>query len=333
MRISIAFVAAVALHLYSAPPAAAGVAADVIVVVDTSGTMTAETNAVRAALNNFAAGIQSTSIDLHLILIGNSSSNLLCIPAPLGSGACPADEKLPVFRHILQSVGSNDALSKILLTYPQWSGSLRPGASTALVVVSDDDSSMSSSEFHSQFLALNPGFAGYTFHAMAASGNVLCGVTGMVYAQLAAMTGGVFSNVCTEAIDIGLTRIAEEIIGSASPPVLHPGCDIQFNQTSYGNGNAVVMQVFGFSNPTAAQQRVEVKIWLEVPAAAPIGLLNIGADGSFVLPPGYNANFGPATLFTITPQFPRGSYAVQCRFVDPVTGRLQAEDLNPFVVQ
>lgn len=333
MRISVAFLTAVALQLFSAPPAAASVAADVIVVVDTSGSMTEEANAVRAALNSFAATIQSTPVDLHLILIGTGTVSVnLCIPAPLGSGVCPADDALPVFRHVQQTVSSNDALSRILATYPQWSGSLRPGASTAVIVLSDDDSSMSSSQFDSLFQALNPGLPGYTFHAMAA-GSAACGITGMVYAQLANLTGGVFSNLCNEAIDVGLTRIAHEIIGGASPPVLHPGCDIQLNQASFGNGNAVVMQVFRFTNPTAAPQRVEVKIWLEAPGLAPIGLLNAGADGALVFPAGYDVNLGQPTLLTITPQFLRGAYGIHCRFVDPVTGTLKAEDLNPFVVQ
>jgi hypothetical protein len=44
-------------------------------------------------------------------------------------------------------------------------------------------------------------------------------------------------------------------------------------------------------------------------------------------------DFGPLPLFAITPQFPRGAYALSCRVLDPVTGKIHVEDFNSFVVQ
>jgi hypothetical protein len=188
-------------------------AADVLVVVDSSGSMDEEVAAVQASLNDFAAGIQNAAVDLHLILIGTE----ICIPAPLGSGMCPDDETLPLFRHVQETISSNDALSKIISTYSQWSGSLRNHARTFLIVVSDDDSDMSAATFQTQFIALNPTFSNYVFHGMVQGAPACGGVTGEVYLDLIAMTDGLLSNLCVEPIDMGLIRIADAIIEGAGP--------------------------------------------------------------------------------------------------------------------
>ena len=188
-------------------------AADVVVAVDSSGSMVEEVAAVEASLNDFAAGIQNAAIDLHLILIGTD----ICIPAPLGSGMCPDDETLPIFRHVQQTIESNDALSWIIATYSQWSGSLRNHARAFLIVVSDDDSDMSAANFDSQFQALNLTFANYVFHGMVQGVPACGGVSGQVYLDLIAMRDGLLSNLCFEPIDMGLIRIADAIIEGAGP--------------------------------------------------------------------------------------------------------------------
>jgi hypothetical protein len=308
--------------------------ADVIIAVDNSGSMAAYAPAIEASLNNFAAIIQGASVDLRVILISASDDIAagLCIPSPLGSGACPGDEKLPGFRHVTQAIGSNDALSKIQTTQPQWAGSLRSTARKFIIVVSDDDSDLPASAFHAGMLG-QPGFSNYVFHGIV-QGSPACGlggVTGVQYLQLINMTGGLHSNLCSEAIATGLGRIAEAIADQAGLPDTF-GCDIQMNQASYVNGNTVIAQLFGFSNGTQSSAAVEIKTWLEIPGFAPLVYIRAGADGSIVFPSGFNINAGPRQLFTITSQFPRGTYAFSCRLVNPVTGAFLAEDLTSFVV-
>ena len=46
----------------------------------------------------------------------------------------------------------------------------------------------------------------------------------------------------------------------------------------------------------------------------------------------FNQNFGPLTLFTVNSGFPCGPYVFNCRILNPVTGGLLAEDLNPFTI-
>src|SRR5262245_47248791 len=86
--------------------------ADLIVVVDTSGSMTEEVNELQGSINDFVSVMQA-SADVRVILIAADSSASLgvCVPAPLGSGSCPSDEALPGYRHVTHPVGSRDALS------------------------------------------------------------------------------------------------------------------------------------------------------------------------------------------------------------------------------
>jgi len=197
--------------------------ADIILAVDTSGSMDEESAQVQQNLNTFASLIANSGIDVHVVLIADST---VCIPAPLGSGSCGgADEKLPNYRHVVQTVSSSDSLQQIIATYPQWKGSLRVGATKTLAVVSDDDSGMSASDFTAQLLALDPPtFQGFKFDAIVSfeSSSVCAGCflncaacthaccnkgllcqpisadEGKVYKQLVQQTGGVIGDLCIQ---------------------------------------------------------------------------------------------------------------------------------------
>lgn len=142
--------------------------ADIIVVVDNSGSMTEEAEFVQNSMNSFASIIAGSGIDYHVILISadSTSDEGICVPTPLGSGSCPNDENLPTFRHVNTSVGSSNALSLIISTYSQWSSSLRPNATRTITVITDDNSAMGATDFTNQLIALDPSFAGFTFHAI-----------------------------------------------------------------------------------------------------------------------------------------------------------------------
>ncbi len=112
-----------------------------------------------------------------------------------------------------------------------------------------------------------------------------------------------------------------------------PTCAIELNRTGFVNGDTGIAQVLQVTNPTASPVAVEFKLWFVMPGrSAPIVFVRGGADGSFVLRPGFNQNFGPLTLFTVQPTFPRGTYGFNCRFLDPVSGRVLSEDLVPFTI-
>jgi len=110
-------------------------------------------------------------------------------------------------------------------------------------------------------------------------------------------------------------------------------CDIQLSQTSYVNSEMVTAQVLWIANPEATPVPIEIGLWLEAPGFAPFSFANVGGDGTVILPPGLGQNFGPLPLFEVTPALPRGAYAFGCRMVDPVTGALLGEDVQPFNIQ
>ena len=110
-------------------------------------------------------------------------------------------------------------------------------------------------------------------------------------------------------------------------------CDMQLNKTNFVNGDSVIAQVLRIANPGTVEVPVELKIWFDIPGMAPASFANTGANGSVKLPPGFTTNAGPLTLFTVSTAFPRGTYGFNCRLLNPVTGGLLTEDLNPFQIQ
>jgi hypothetical protein len=129
------------------------------------------------------------------------------------------------------------------------------------------------------------------------------------------------------------SSVSEKICPGVVQPVV---CDIQLNQEVYVDGETVIADVFRAANPSlgASPMSIEVRTWFELPdMAPPMGDLNLGADGSIVLAPGFDTDFGPRNLFTVTSAMARGDYQFGCRFLDPVTGRQKTLDLNPFVIE
>ena len=216
--------------------------ADIIIAVDTSGSMDEESAQVQQNLNNFASLIINSGIDVHVILIADAS---VCIPMPLGSGACNgADEKLPSYRHVVQGVASTDALQKFIDTYPLWKDSLRPDATKTFAVVSDDDSDLGAADFTNQLLALDPPtfqkfkldaivsfddsdvctaclFGGCaTCASKCCDKNLFCSpisaAEGKVYKQLVQQTGGVIGDLCTQNFAPVFTDMGTAVIQGSS---------------------------------------------------------------------------------------------------------------------
>ena len=110
-------------------------------------------------------------------------------------------------------------------------------------------------------------------------------------------------------------------------------CDIQLSRGVYMDGDTVTATVFRLTNPGTEAVAVELKSWLEGPNFEPIPLINEGADGTLVLPAGFDANLGPLPLLTVTPAITRGRYEWNCRMINPVTGESRSSDINLFDVQ
>ena len=78
-----------------------------------------------------------------------------------------------------------------------------------------------------------------------------------------------------------------------------------------------------------------MKVWIgtPIPGLPALSIFNVGADGSFVISPGFDQDFGPLPLFLVSADLPRGTYEFSSRMLNPITGELLSEDLNPFEIQ
>lgn len=214
--------------------------ADIIVVVDNSGSMDLEAGFVQQNMNAFSSQIFLANIDAHVVLISatNESDAGICLAQPLGSGACPDDSKLPGYLHIPDSVGSNDALQKILQHYATWAPQMRPTASKHVIVVTDDDSDLSANDFNTQFLALDPTHAGYKFHAIASPEDPILACVAQTsccpaffplsaalseqYIDLVALTGGIFGNLCEQDFGPIFDQVSTEVVSGAALACEYP---------------------------------------------------------------------------------------------------------------
>jgi hypothetical protein len=110
-------------------------------------------------------------------------------------------------------------------------------------------------------------------------------------------------------------------------------CDVEMSDSFYAVGETVVISTLRFQNldPTAATTRVRLELKFPPPFAISVQAVDIGADGSFAVPAGFDKQLGPATMFTLNPSIPiRGSFEWRCAFEDPATGAVIAEDRAPF---
>lgn len=207
---------------------------DIIWVVDTSGSMTAEIAQIKANINaQFADILAASGLDYQVLMIAAKGTAALqvCVAPPLGGPNCNANA--PLYRPIPQTVGSTNSLSLILATYDSvnpslnWQSSLRYDAAKVFIEVTDDNSSLSANSFDTQLLAKMPaGMFGtaadrnYVFYSIigVTAGNpaVKCPSavnTGAQYQTLSNLTGGAMFPVCDADYSPIFNQIAAGIVG------------------------------------------------------------------------------------------------------------------------
>lgn len=253
--------------------------ADILVVVDNSGSMTFEAASVQQNMNAFSGQIILANIDARVVLISGNDTGFgeagICMPAPLGSGSCPNDDNLPGFLHIDDEVGSSNSLQKIMEHSAEWLAQFRPTAAKHVIVVSDDDSALPANDFDQMFRALDPSLADYTFHAIVApedpdplecaAGSQCCdgfipipADVGQVYLDLINLTGGVFGNLCLQDFAPVFDQVSMEVVGGATlaceyqipPPPDGEAFDPGQVNVEFVDGMGNVLEVGGV--PTAA---------------------------------------------------------------------------------
>jgi cysteine-rich repeat protein len=142
---------------------------DIVIIIDSSGSMDGEIAAVQRNIDaNLAAILEAGGVDYRVILIGAYPA--ICIGMPLsGIASCARPPAAPTsgprFFHYERSIASTNSFQRLLETYALpdpngvapagWGGLLRPGAARAFMEISDDDSGMRFDAFDTQLLALS----------------------------------------------------------------------------------------------------------------------------------------------------------------------------------
>ncbi|MDI1433031.1 MULTISPECIES: hypothetical protein [Polyangium] len=222
---------------------------DIIWVVDNSSSMQPAITEIKKGLNAFASLIAAKNLDYKVIMlslrnktspvqVGGSTRYPICIPAPLaGNDSCGNG---PRFFHSSVDIRSVQPLEQFLGTLGQtdgyklgderggepWKQELRPQATKTIVIVSDDNSRLSATNFESfaggknpaNSLTLPPGilspswnglFTDYVFSGIYGWGstsnpNTICEYSdgsappssGPTYTTLVQKTGGVRAQLC-----------------------------------------------------------------------------------------------------------------------------------------
>ena len=251
----------------TAPAVPAILPADIIWVVDNSLSMQEEVTAVSANLNRFASFIISSGIDAQVVMVSNDDPTIgdgkyhVCVPPPLSAtdaGVCPLGRDVDGERYYhervtIEGVSSSNtrtnALTAIVNGYPNYRSRLRPGATTHIVVVSDDDSAITAAEFDAQLAGLAPGFLRRPIvHSIVTrdatelesntDGCVVAGCpcgyrVGTEYLGLSAATGGIVQSICAADWGPVSDAIAAAVVETTSLPcsyaVPSPGGGLSVN--------------------------------------------------------------------------------------------------------
>jgi hypothetical protein len=195
--------------------------ADIIIILDNSGSMGFEALGVQTSLNNFSKQIVESGVDIRIVLISALSpggDQGTCVGAPLGSGKCPADTNLPNFLHVDEMVTSNDSLTKVIDTYPEWEDMMRENTKRHFVVISDDNSDDTVGWFLSELESLDPEFEDIICHAIVCTTKncpTLCDATGSVYYDLVSETEGVQGDLCTQEFQPLFDTLAYAVVSGS----------------------------------------------------------------------------------------------------------------------
>lgn len=212
--------------------------ADIIMVVDNSGSMGDEVQGVQQQLNAFSVQISESGVDARVVLVSASllKSGLygICIEPPLGSGGCPvSDSRPPAYLHVDREVDSRNSYHAVLATSSAWSEILRPQAVKHVIDISDDGVNMDPQTFWDGLIAVDPSFEEFYFHVAIPLSE--CDAAALYppsanYTDLVDATMGVRSDLCLQDFAAIFDEISEGIVGAS---VL--GCDFAYPESPAGD--------------------------------------------------------------------------------------------------
>ncbi|MDM7995935.1 MAG: fibronectin type III domain-containing protein [Acidobacteriota bacterium] len=119
---------------------------------------------------------------------------------------------------------------------------------------------------------------------------------------------------------------------ATAPANARPVLSMHLERQTYSRGETVQTRELWISNPSEEHRSVEIKAWLELPGMQPISLGGLGMGDTVRLDPGFNRDYGVLPLMQIADDAPDGICRFGVRLVDPVTGELLAESMEPFSI-
>lgn len=118
---------------------------DIVWIIDNSGSMREEASLIQEQMNSFVSTISAAGLDVHVVVI--TSPGFVTVPPPLGMDPTQ-------FLQVDENVQSSDGLVKLVSTFDRYNSFLRRTATLHFIAVTDDESSMGSSDFMSQMTTL-----------------------------------------------------------------------------------------------------------------------------------------------------------------------------------
>ena len=196
---------------------------DIIFSIDTSGSVNDEIGFVKENMNAFSKQIEDSGIDVHVIVLASEFTGMgdglfadgICIPAPLGSGKCPADSNPPSYVHVNELVGQWNILDGYILRYPDYKQHLREKSLKFFVSISDTDASTGADKFVTDVEGLEPSSAMWSnwrycgIYPFEACG--FLGSPGLVHADLVMRTMGVGGDLCKKDFAPVFNEIAKKV--------------------------------------------------------------------------------------------------------------------------
>jgi hypothetical protein len=248
---------------------------DIIIVIDTSGSMTEETTQVRTNLNTFATSIGKSGLDYRVVLIAEKPAIVpplpfmpgICVDPPLAGASC-ADNP-PLFHQLAHTVDSTNSLQIILDQFASYQGWLRPESYKVFIEVTDDNSDLAWAEFDTQLLAKSSAMFGdatkrrYIFDSICGwkKGSPgldpgKCGTAvniGDQYQNLSKLTGGIVDSVCETDYSAVFDNIAKGLMTKL-------GCEFDIPKAKDGStvdpSNVVVRYTPGSGGGTQSLTQV-----------------------------------------------------------------------------
>lgn len=187
---------------------------DVVWVIDDSFSMLDDIMRVQQNMASFAKSLIDVGLDDYHIVVLNEPT--LTLAAPWDAMALGLDPAR-FFPHPV--VAFNDCFTPTVLTAADWSADLRPDAALHFIMVTDDNSLMSWSDFKAQMDPLLGG-RDFTVHAIVDPPQHCLTSTqpGTAYLEAAMATGGTQASICEADWTPTFTAIEDSIQTSAIIP-------------------------------------------------------------------------------------------------------------------